>query len=76
MAVKSKEEKDRLILELDNGDMSKFNEVMEKWAFKDHQSFLRFAMSIFLLSEDNVISIKSDGIKQDFAPVHDLLKGK
>lgn len=76
MPVKSKEESDKLILEIDNGDLSKLKDVMDKWSFKDYQSFMRFAVSIFLLSDDNSISIKADGIRQDFAPVSDLLKGK
>ncbi|HDV5783367.1 TPA: hypothetical protein RJD83_000279 [Legionella pneumophila] len=76
MAVKSQEKEDKLILEIDNGDLSKLNDVMEKWGFKDYQSFMRFAVSILLLNEEKSVGIKLDGLKQDIAPASDLLKGK
>ena len=62
-----------LILEIDNGDLTKLNEVIEKWAFKDYQSFMRFAVSVFLLNEEKSIGIKLDGIKKEVTPSSDLI---
>lgn len=76
MAVKDKKESNKLILEIDNGDLSKLDEVMEKWSFKDYQSFMRFVVSILLLNEEKSVGIKLDGLKQDITPSSDLLKGK
>ena len=74
MAIKSQENNDKLILELDNGDYDKLIECMEKWSFKDHQSMLRFAMSVLLVSEDRSLSIKMDGRQQAIAPAKEYLK--
>ncbi len=75
MAVKVKEEiQEKLILEIDNGDFHKLKEVIEKWKFKDYQSFLRFSVGAFILSEENSISIKMDGKQQMIAPASDLIK--
>lgn len=76
MAVKAQEKDKKLMLDIDNGDLSKLNEVMDKWGFKDYQSFMRFAVSILLLNEEKSIGIKLDGIKQDITPSSDLLKGR
>lgn len=76
MAVKDKEELKKLILEIDNGDLSKLKDVMEKWHFKDYQSFWRFAISVLFLSEDNSIAIKMEGKEQKLAPADDLIKKK
>ena len=74
MAVKSTKNHDTLTLTLDNGDLTKFEDAFKKWSFKDHQSFLRFAVSIFLLNEGNSFSIKMDNNQTDVVPVKDLLK--
>lgn len=74
MAVKSKKEGNKLILEIDNGDLVKLDEVMEKWSFKDYQSLLRFSISVLILSENKSISIKLEGRQQDITPASDLLK--
>lgn len=76
MAVKSSKKESCLTLEINNGDLTKLDEVMAKWGFKDYQGFMRFAISVFLLSEDNSISINLNGLKQDFAPAFDLIKEK
>lgn len=57
-----------LKLEIDNGDLTKLNEAITKWKFKDYQSFMRFAVSIMLLNEDPSFSIKLNGIQQDIIP--------
>lgn len=74
MATISKREGDKLTLDIDNGDLKKLDQVMTKWAFKDYQSFLRFAISTLLLSEEKSISIKMDGKTQDIVPASDLIK--
>lgn len=74
MSVKDKTSENKLILEIDNGDLDKINKAMEKWAFKDYQSLLRFAISVFILSDDNSISMKMDGTQQTITPAPDFLK--
>ena len=77
MSVKSKHKKNKLYtklyLELDHGDLDKLDQAMDKWSFKDYQSFLRFAVSLFILNESKSFSIKIDGFKTDVVPVEDLL---
>lgn len=74
MAVKSTQEGEKLILEIDNGDSSKLNEVIEKWGFKDYQSFLRFSISIMLVTEEKFLAIKVDGVEKVIKPSSDFLK--
>ena len=74
MAIKSVRTNDKLTLEFDNGDIAKTDEVMQKWGFKDHQSFLRFVTSILLLNENKHFSIKIDGIQKDIVPAADYLR--
>lgn len=74
MAVKSNEKEGKLTLEIDNGELKKLKEVMEKWSFKDYQSLQRFMISILFLNEDKSLSIKLDGRQQDIVPASDLLK--
>ncbi len=74
MAVKSVSQDNKLILEIDNGDLAKLNEVMEKWSFKDYQSLLRFSVSILLLNEAKSFGLKIDGTQQEIIPAKELLK--
>lgn len=53
MSVKSFVNKDHLTLILDNGDYTEFIKALEKWNFKDHQSLLRFAISLLALNEND-----------------------
>lgn len=73
MAIKSKIEKKKIILEIDNGDVEKLNQCMANWKFKDHQSFLRFAMSQLIVTEDKSLWIKSEGKMQQIAPAKEYL---
>ena len=57
MSIKSKTEKKKIILEIDNGDLEKLTQCMANWKFKDHQSFLRFAMSLLIVTEDKSLWI-------------------
>jgi hypothetical protein len=74
MSVKTIREPNKLILELDNGDLSKFDEALKKWSFKDEQSMLRFLVSLLLLNENKFFSIKKYGTQTDVVPIPDLLK--
>ena len=74
MSVQSKRENDKLILELDNGDLREFDKVMEKWSFKDHQSLVRFAISLLVLNENKSFSVKIDNQSQDIIPAAHLIK--
>jgi len=73
MSIKSKIDKKKLILEIDNGDLEKLNQCMANWKFKDHQSFLRFAMSQLIVTEDKSLWIKSGGKMQQIAPAAEYL---
>ncbi len=73
MAIKGTKVGEILTLNIDNGDLKKFDEILRKWKFKDYQSFLRFAASLFILSEDQSVSIKMNGQQTEIQPVADLL---
>jgi len=74
MAVKSTQQGEKLLLEIDNGDLSKLNDVINKWGFKDYQSFLRFSISIMLVTEEKFLSIKVDHEEKVIKPSADFLK--
>lgn len=79
MAVKIISNKDgedagKLTLEIDNGDLAKLNKVISTWGFRDYQSFLRFAVSIMLITEDKFLAIQADGEKKSIKPAADYLK--
>lgn len=74
MAVKSSSSESKLTLDIDNGDLSKLTEVMDKWKFKDHQSMLRFAISIMLLTEDKKLWMQSKGEQTQIVPADDLVR--
>lgn len=75
MAVKIVEEKDKkLTLEIDNGDKEKLDGVLKKWNFKDHQSFMRFAVSALLLNKGNTLWINDESGKKEIKPSDELIK--
>jgi hypothetical protein len=61
MSVISKREESKLILEIDNGELKKLDEVMDSWNFKNEQAFLRFVISVLIETEDKVLCIKTNG---------------
>lgn len=63
-----------LTLHFTNGDVEKFNEVMVKYNFVDAQALIRFAVSIMLMAEDNVIKIKQDGTIFNVEPADHSIK--
>jgi hypothetical protein len=67
------EEDNKLHLIIDNGDVDKLDQVLNKWSFKDYQSLMRFSVSILLLAEDKSISIKMNGMQTKIQPAPDLL---
>lgn len=52
---------DEMKLKFTNGDIVKFDEVMAKYNFVDAQALIRFAVSMMLVTEDNVLQIKQKG---------------
>lgn len=75
MAVRDTKNPDNtLTLHIDNGDLSKLDEVLRKWSFKDYQSLFRFAISVLILTDDKAISIKMNGLEKSITPARDLLK--
>lgn len=64
---------EKILLEFTNGDIEKYNAVMEKYKFKDAQAFIRFASSILLENSEGIALIK-DGKVSTVTPVKELLK--
>lgn len=76
MSVKSIQDNDQLTLILDSGDYREFMKAFEKWNFKDHQSLLRFAITLLALNENNYFPLKVDGILRDIVPANHLIGNK
>ncbi len=74
MAIKDKMDGAALQLCVDNGDLEKLKQAIEKWEFKDYQSLIRFSVSLLLLTENKSITIKMKGVQTDIQPAIDLLK--
>lgn len=74
MAVISKEVGNKLILEIDNGDSEKLSIALEKWNFKDIQSYWRFCLSVLIETENNGLWIESNGIPERIMPAKHSLK--
>ncbi len=74
MSVKSTEDRNKLILEFDNGDKDKFKQILTNWNFKDEQSLLRFVMSAMLDTIDKTLTITTDSGDKKIAPIDEFLK--
>jgi phosphopantothenate synthetase len=75
MAVTTqRRDKDKLLLEFDNGDLEKFDQVLKEWNFKDEQSLLRFAVSIMLTTEKQIIYVNKNEAPAAVVPSAMLLK--
>ena len=61
-------------LVVNNGDLEKINQVIEKWNFRDYQSFIRFAVSIMLVTKSTSITIQTDTGATPVVPNPSLLK--
>jgi hypothetical protein len=68
------EEKEKLRLEIDNGELYSIKEVIKKWNFKDIQSFLRFSISLLLKTERTLLYIDVNGSPEGRIPAKHLLK--
>jgi len=68
------DEKEKLCLEIDNGELYSIKEVIKKWNFKDIQSFLRFSVSLLLKTERPVLYIDINGSPEGRIPAKHLLK--
>ena len=69
-----KEDPTFLDFKFTNGDFSKLKEVMERWEFKDYQSFFRFAISIMLATEDKFLAILENAEPKTIKPAAEYLK--
>jgi len=58
MAVIATEKDNELFLKIDNDDLTKMKEVLERWKFKNEQAFLRFAFGLLIATEDKALWIK------------------
>ncbi|MDR2437252.1 MAG: hypothetical protein LBD17_04200 [Endomicrobium sp.] len=76
MTVKETKKDNKLVLELDNGDLEKLNNVISRWKFKDTQSFLRFAVSLMLKTNREVLYIDVNGQPEGRVPAPHLLIGE
>ncbi len=65
---------EKLHLIIDNGDLDKLDQALDKWSFKDYQSLIRFSVSLLLLTEDKSISIKMKGSQTEIRPAQELIK--
>ena len=72
--INAQNEKD-IMLKIDNGDLAKMNEVLQKWNFKDIQSFWRFSISILLQTEEKKLWIQENGNPILIAPADHSIKG-
>ncbi|GBR75785.1 hypothetical protein NO2_0421 [Candidatus Termititenax persephonae] len=75
MIIKKDAPKDKMLLEFSNGDIEKFKDVMGKYNFKDEQSLIRFVLSVLLVTEDNEVQIKKDGVFTPVVPANHSIKG-
>ncbi len=74
MAVSDRRKDTKLILEIDNGDLTKIDKVVEMWKFKDIQSFVRFTVSLLLETEDKELWIKHKGVPVRVEPADHSIK--
>ena len=76
MAVHSKIETDKIVLEIDNGDKQKIDLLMTRWGFNDYQSFLRFASSVLIDTQGNFVYLHGESGPVRVSPAAHLLKDK
>jgi hypothetical protein len=74
MAVESKTENGKIVLEIDNGDKEKIDALMRKWRFSDHQSFMRFITSVLTDTKGTSIYMESDSGAVRVYPAAHLLE--
>lgn len=63
-----------LQLTINNGDLEKINQVMNDWDFRDYQSFIRFVVSIMLVTKNKSITIQTETGATPVMPNPSLLK--
>lgn len=74
MVVISSEKDNTLELKIDNGDKEKLAIALEKWNFKDIQSYWRFCLSVLIEAENNGLWIESNGVPVRIVPAKHSLK--
>ncbi len=63
-----------LQLTINNGDLEKITQVVSDWNFRDYQSFIRFAVSIMLVTINKSITIQTETGATPVVPNPNLLK--
>lgn len=63
-----------LQLTINNGDLEKITQVVSDWNFRDYQSFIRFAVSIMLVTINKSITIQTETGATAVVPNPNLLK--
>ena len=59
---------------LNNGDRVALEQVMQKWNFRDEESFIRFAIALMVKAEGNRIWIQINGLQTILTPNENLLQ--
>lgn len=73
MATKIRENEsntDKLVFEMDNGDLRALNEVVEAWHFKNQESAMRFALAVLKMTPPGELANK----QQSLVPAIELTK--
>jgi hypothetical protein len=74
MAVEASRENDTLILKIDSFDLKKMDEAIKLWNFKDEQSFLRFTVSLLIVTENKSLWMQEYGHQLQIIPAKHSLK--
>ncbi len=68
--LENQSDKDKLVLELNNGDLKVLNEIIESWKFRDSPSAIRFALAVLKMTPPGELSNK----EQTLIPAKELIK--
>jgi len=75
MSINIKETSEgKISLDIDNGDLRTIKNTIEKWKFKDIESYLKFAISVLARTENKNIWIEEKDTRIKLAPAEQLLK--
>lgn len=77
MAInKIEDNNEKLVVELNNGDLRVLKDIVEKWDLKDKESGLRFGLAILNMSKLGTLFIEKDGRIQAYQPGDDILRAQ
>lgn len=74
--VKKSDEKDKIILEIDNGDLQALKAIESEWDFADESGVFRFALAVLTKAKDKAVYVDENGKKVALSPGDSLLKKK